>query len=731
MGELEHQPNQGSEMSNTGTNPRNGTPHSKGAEQILQDVTQDLRSLQQDVVSSLSQDISRLQAERSRLQNEVEKLQSQQQTLQSQHQVFLTQQQIAQQKLWAKQLAQTMAGYLYNLLAQRFSQLPGDAGPNLPPADQSANSQQSQQALSLLDATLSQTLASLQSDLNMYHSGLSQQIDRMQTLEQQGEALLEALVSRLNQQLQTVGTVPPSQPAAYSPPPDIAAPPARSGLPEPDLFNPPAAPNGVPTVGGDSHRVLFGNRPADRHSIRKEFDDSLPPEDVPPVPAPSPAAPAPRPAPTVMVSSSPLNTSTLAGIVLVGLLILAGVAMLGKLIATLLGAGTGLSVGTGPLLLLTLAAGLAYWVWQQGRTPRRLSSRAPGRLPKGSRRESPTPPPLIGGLPNLAQPQVGLMLILFSTLALSLHNVVVGIIGGPTSIFGLFSLPRSITLDSFNDSLLVLWLRMVVVVPVMVAIARWLYPNSWRDIRSFALSRDRSLQGYVIGSGACLFLSQVFIYIAIAATGPGVAVTILFMYPLILVPLAWLLFRDRPTLLRWVVLAAILSGVVLTALPRLMQSTNVSTNGIFFAILSGIFFALYLITMQISFGKKLHPVPVSVIQFFTIFVLANIMLLLMGVEDPPDHLLGLLLGGLVLGTLTLLGYLLNNLGVRLMGAARASIISASGPVLTALLAYLITPSDRTQLQPVQWIGIAIVTLGVLGLSFERMRMQNKSAPAAK
>ncbi|MFQ3638290.1 MAG: hypothetical protein SNJ57_20900, partial [Cyanobacteriota bacterium] len=181
MGELEHQPDQGSEMSNTETNPGNGTPNSKGVEQILQDVTQDLRSLQQDVVSSLSQDISRLQAERSRLQNEIEKLQSQQQALQSQHQIFLTQQQIAQQKLWAKQLAQTMAGYLYNLLAQRLSQLPGEAAaPNLPPAAQSANSQQ---ALSLLDATLSQTLASLQSDLNVYHSGLSQQIDRMQTLE--------------------------------------------------------------------------------------------------------------------------------------------------------------------------------------------------------------------------------------------------------------------------------------------------------------------------------------------------------------------------------------------------------------------------------------------------------------------------------------------------------------------------------------------------------------------
>jgi drug/metabolite transporter (DMT)-like permease len=730
MGELERQPNQGRETSNTETNPGNGMPHSKGVEQtkgveqILQDVTQDLRSLQQDVVSSLSQDISRLQAERSRLQNEIEKLQSQQQALQSQHQVLLTQQQIAQQKLWAKQLAQTMAGYLYNLLAQRLSQLPGEAAPNLPPAAQSASSQQ---ALSLLDATLSQTLASLQSDLNVYHSGLSQQIDRMQTLEQQGEALLEALVSRLNQQLQAVGTSVPSSTPHFTAPSEPVSPPARPGSPEPNLFNPPQPSSNGSTVGAAWPGAAHPHT-AKGYSERTSEPSVLPDASADGVSAP--IASPPRSAPTVTVSSNAWSVSTLAGVVLAGLLILAGVAMLGKLIAALLGGGAGLSVGAMPLLLLTLATGLAYWVWQQGRGPRQLSGRSARRFPKGSLRESPTSF-ATPGLPNLAQPQVGLVLILLSTLALSLHNVVVGIIGGQTSIFGLFSLPRSITLDSFNDSLLVLWLRMVVVVPVMVAIARWLYPNAWRDIRSFALSRNRTLQGYVVGSGACLFLSQVLIYIAIAATGPGVAVTILFMYPLILVPLAWLLFRDRPTPLRWVVLFGILSGVVLTALPRLTQATNVSTNGIFFAILSGIFFALYLITMQISFGKKLHPVPDSVVQFFTIFVLANIMLLVMGVEEPPDHLPGLLLGGLVLGTLTLLGYLLNNLGVRLLGAARASIISASGPVLTALLAYLITPSDRTQLQPVQWIGILVVTLGVLGLSFERMRIQNKTTSAAK
>jgi len=59
-----------------------------------------------------------------------------------------------------------------------------------------------------------------------------------------------------------------------------------------------------------------------------------------------------------------------------------------------------------------------------------------------------------------------------------------------------------------------------------------------------------------------------------------------------------------------------------------------------------------------------------------------------------------------------------------MGAARASIIASSGPVMTALLAFLLIQSP---LQPVQVIGILLVTGGVTALSFERMKAQ----PAAK
>jgi drug/metabolite transporter (DMT)-like permease len=324
-------------------------------------------------------------------------------------------------------------------------------------------------------------------------------------------------------------------------------------------------------------------------------------------------------------------------------------------------------------------------------------------------------------LQNFSPFQLGLGLILLSTIALSLHNVVVGVVGNPSRLFGVFPIGGFIGLKSLGSSLLLLWLRMLVVVPLMAfGLAATLYKPVWRDVKTFCQSKDRRLMSSVIGSGLFLFMSQVMIYIAIGQIGPGVAVTILFMYPLVTVPLAWALFGDRPTSLRVLVMLMISCGIALTTVKA--AAANLSSIGVSAAVTSGVCFALYLLSMQVSF-RKMHPVPVSLIQFSTIFVLSSISLIAIGIDTPPTNWGGLLGGSFVLGGLTLAGYLLNNFGVRFMGAARASIIAASGPALTALLAVIINPGDKTFLSPAQIVGILVVTLGVVTLSFEKMLIQ--------
>ena len=610
--------------------PNPPTSNQMMSDQLLSEIKQNLKTFQQDLVGQLTADVGRLQAEKVELLTAINELKREQKALQTQQQSAISQQQVAQQKIWAKQLAEALATRLYVLLAQKIDQAgvqntgfygaPSSTGqqppmgqipmgqPSLalgtPSAFQTALPAQAspanQQALSVLNTKLNAALGSLQYDLGQTNSPLIHQINQAGNAASQGEVLLDQLVTRLRTQFQSSGSIPVETP--YQPPTQAQPPEINSQALEQDTVSPPSSP--------------------------------------------SSSAPAPK-SPTPFVQR---------------------------------------------------------WADQL----------------------------------NLSHFQLGLILVLFSTLSLSLHNVAVGVIGAKSSLFGVLpEIGGVINLMSLDSSLVLLWLRMLIVVPLMASIASFLYPPAWSKIKAFFQARDPKMLGTVIGSGGFLFLSQILIYIAIGNVGPGVAVTLLFMYPIVTVPLAWIFFNDRPTILRWFVLTGVFFGIVLAAdldLATLQTTGNANLFGIGVALLSGLFFAFYLISMQLSF-QRLHPVPVSVIQFFTIFVLTSLSLIAHP-ADPDKTVItstgGLFIGALILGALTLLGYLVNNFGIRYMGAARASIIASSGPALTAFLGWIMMPdTPRFHLEPIQWLGIILVTVCVASLSLERLFMQQpKTTPAS-
>lgn len=537
----------------------------KATQSVLSAMTAELENLKQNLIGPLNQELERLQSEKSRLRQEIDQLEQERQR------------QIAQQQQIATQLAQALASQLQGQLMQELNQT-------------SVNSQASEynenayRLLSSLDSTLRTTFKTLQQDLNSYQSSLSQQLSHMHSMEQQGEAILEALVSRLGEQVQQEARELPGE--RYS-----------------------------TTVSERNQNVAF----SPRNGSQQPVEVRTPPAAETLV---TPAKPAPQPK-------------------------------------------------------------------------------------------------------KLSQVQLGFILVLLSTVALSVHNVIVRIVGSQSDIFGLFPLGGYIKLG-IGNSLLVLWLRMIVVVPLLAIFARSLYPPVWTDIKRVLTASNLSPLFSAVASGCCLFLSQVLIYIAFGLFGnPGIPVTILFMYPIVTVPVAWILFRDRPSSLRIGVTIAVALGVILAAWPNISSTQNFSLVGLGTAMASGIAFAFYLIFIQLAFQRRVPPVPVSLIQFTTIFVLCSLSLMLLpeqflGVQVLPGKQTGLIIGAMILGVLTLLGYLLNNFAVRSMGAAQASIVSSMGPALTAVLALLIIPSPQTLLQGVQWAGIILVTLAVGALSFEKL-----------
>jgi drug/metabolite transporter (DMT)-like permease len=320
------------------------------------------------------------------------------------------------------------------------------------------------------------------------------------------------------------------------------------------------------------------------------------------------------------------------------------------------------------------------------------------------------------------------LLVLLSSLALSFLNIVITVILNKSRLFGVFELGGFIS-PSVGNSLLILWLRMLVVVPLMTGLTTILYPNMWRDIKQFAQSNDQPLFLKVIGSGFFLFLSQVLIYMALGPISPGVAITIFFIYPIVTVLLAWLLFGDRPSSFRGIIIACVFLGVLLIMLPT--GAAKLSGLGVAAAAGSGIAFAIYVILTQMC-AKKLHPIPFSWINFVIILGFSGLSLAgplpeSWRFEVDPDMWPSLIISSVILGAITLVSYLFNNIGISLIGAARASILGATGPALTALLALVII---QRALQPLQMFGMLLVTLGVAALSFERLRQVPKTPQTA-
>ncbi|MEG3898407.1 MULTISPECIES: EamA family transporter [unclassified Microcoleus] len=332
-----------------------------------------------------------------------------------------------------------------------------------------------------------------------------------------------------------------------------------------------------------------------------------------------------------------------------------------------------------------------------------------------------------------SQVQTGLVLALSSAVVLSLFNVCLRILikgKNPRMVFGLFEFSGVVT-PGFGNSLLILLMRLIVVMALMPILATFLYPSVWKDIRRLFQSGDRALWSKVLGSAFFLFLSQVLIYLAIGNIPAGIAITIFFIYPIVTVLGSWILFGARPSTVGFLAMLGITAGLILAGSPSFAVQAPGGGNvgvGVTAALTSGITFAGYVLLTQMAAGK-LHPIPFSLVNFAAIFVFSSLSLWVPLSENLAPKIdqnvwPGLIVGGVVLGVLTLFSYLLNNFAIRFAGAALASVIGTLGPAMTALFALIII---NEKLKPVAILGMAVVTLSVAAMSVERMVAPQKKA----
>ncbi len=744
-------------------NSRTGDPFTE-ADTALRAVTEELQIIQRTLLKSLQEDIKRLQTERLRLVDDVKRLQEEKEEL-------LQGRQLSELQVLLRQLANILASHISSQLQSSLETLAKQAVES-PTEDSEKINTAANQLLGSLDDTLTVTFHTLQQEVKNYQTNISQQLSQMSLQQQQGEEILAELVNRLRGELVRAELEKTTQRSSQQSPPTVIqktpypadepteqqyssfweTPPHHKEEPTQQQYSSfgetPLHYADEPTEQQYSsfwetpphhkeeptEQQHLADEPIEQQHLIDEPTEQQyssfwetpphhkeePTEQQHPVDEPTEqqysafweTPPHPTDETTEQEESTnwdvetELETNRIQEY---------GEAQIDLPEESELFAFTQDDVVTANSFL----EGDTTFI-SNGVSPREEVS-----IPTRSRRR------------NSAIAPMGLLLILLSTGVISLYNVAIKVIFNPDSlIFGAFEVEGLLT-PTLGNSLLILMLRMLVVVPLMLVLAPILYPQVWQDLQNLAESlrtksrttnaKSKQVLLLSIVSGCFLFLSQVLIYIAISQIATGVAIALLFVYPAISALLAWSLLREQPTSFRFGAIASIFVGQMMI----LAGDTGVSTGNAFVgsiaALVSGIAFAFYIILTRIC-ASKLHPVPFTLINFAIMLVLSLVGLIIplpitWSLQVNPNKLLELILSAFILGVLTLFGYVFNNVGVRKLGATRSAILGSTVPVLTVILTGLII---QETLQPAQVLGVLLVTVGAAAISYEKMRNHTKT-----
>ena len=311
---------------------------------------------------------------------------------------------------------------------------------------------------------------------------------------------------------------------------------------------------------------------------------------------------------------------------------------------------------------------------------------------------------------------LGFVLVFFAYVCLSLQNVLIRIIFAPSSVLDWLTLGGWAS-PTIGHSLLVLLLRSVFMLPLMIVIAPTLYPPTKQDLKQLVTAGKRPILWKTIASSAFLFLALALLFISFSQVSAGIGTALFLIHPAVTVLLAWQIFGDRPTPLRFVVIVAVFVGSFLVA-PGFMGTADSNILlGVGAGLAAGAAYAIQTVLAQICI-EDVHPVPFTIANLLVMFALSGMGTLWFQINIAPSAWTPIWVTGLIGAVLTLAGQLLINFGIQVSNASLASLVGASNPALTALFAWLLI---QEALQGRQILGIVIVTLGVAALGIEQMR----------
>lgn len=233
--------------------------------------------------------------------------------------------------------------------------------------------------------------------------------------------------------------------------------------------------------------------------------------------------------------------------------------------------------------------------------------------------------------------------------------------------------------------------------------------EKWTDIR------------YFIGTGICSFTFFSWCYMkAINLTSLGVAAVLLYTAPTFVMLFSLVLFQEKMSKKKGIVLGMTFLGCVLAAGP-LEGGAAFGWQGLLVGLCAGIGYALYSIFGALAIRRGYGSLTIS---FYTFLVAAIFMAFCV---NPPEIVRQITALGawplLVIFSLltTVVPYLCYTKGLSSLPASRASVMATIEPVVAAILGIVVFHESASV---TKLAGIALVLFSVVLMSREK-----KSAPA--
>ncbi len=216
------------------------------------------------------------------------------------------------------------------------------------------------------------------------------------------------------------------------------------------------------------------------------------------------------------------------------------------------------------------------------------------------------------------------------------------------------------------------------------------------------------LQG-IIGYG----LASIGFFNALTYLDASLVSILLYTYPVLVTILSRLVFREKLSPLRWLIIAMTFAGSFLVT--NLLQTPlgQVPWKGVLFGLQAALAYSVFNIYGQ----KTTANTPPLVVSTYAVSSMAVFFALIVPKHELMSINLPLLGIASVIGVVSTIIPIITYLsGIKHIGASRAAIISTFEPVFTIILAFLILGDHLTMSQS---IGASLIFAGVIILQLEK------------